>query len=318
MPRTSIIIPTYNRDMHVVKAVKSILNQSYTDSEIIVVDDGSTDNTRNVLNRYENEIKYIYQNNTGVSSARNMGIMLARGEWLAFLDSDDEWRTNYLQRQMEEIAKHNNVVMQSTDCAIYKGETRLNSYFEINGALPELRENPYLFIDRPFEYVVKHGPWQIGSTIVKRDAAVRAGLFDQTLRISEDYDFMARVAVQGSFGIIREELVNVHRRDESIVCLTQQAKENPIPARESDDRVFRKLLGIPTLSRRERNAVLQIMKENRSAIGNMHLKSGNIEDAREAFRKAIAIKPCARSISKYLLSLVWYEFLLQYTERKRT
>jgi glycosyltransferase involved in cell wall biosynthesis len=103
LPRVSVIIPTFNRAQFVTEAIDSVLSQSYKDYEIIVVDDGSTDDTKGTLKRYGEKIKYIYQKNSGVSAARNTGINEAKGVWVAFLDSDDEWIKNYLSVQVEQI-----------------------------------------------------------------------------------------------------------------------------------------------------------------------------------------------------------------------
>ena len=88
----SVIIPTYNRAAYIVEALESVFAQTYGDCEIIVVDDGSTDDTKAVLQSHMARIRYIYQENAGVSVARNTGISAATGEWIAFLDSDDQWR----------------------------------------------------------------------------------------------------------------------------------------------------------------------------------------------------------------------------------
>src|SRR4028119_1061372 len=88
-PRVSVIIPVYNCDRYIQEAIESVLNQTYSDYEIIVVDDGSTDNTRSVLEPYFHRIHYIYQENQGASAARNRGLQEARGKFVAFLDADD-------------------------------------------------------------------------------------------------------------------------------------------------------------------------------------------------------------------------------------
>ena len=101
MPKITVIIPTFNRELFVMRAIDSVLNQSFKDYEIVVVDDGSTDNTQSTVRRFGSKIRYIYQKNAGVSAARNTGIEAAACEWVAFLDSDDEWATEYLSWQME-------------------------------------------------------------------------------------------------------------------------------------------------------------------------------------------------------------------------
>ena len=103
MPRISVIIPTYNRAHHLKAAVSSVLNQTYTDLELIIVDDGSTDATREVGEQFchlDNRVRYLYQNNGGPSAARNMGIRAARGDFIAFLDSDDYWMPIKLAEQL--------------------------------------------------------------------------------------------------------------------------------------------------------------------------------------------------------------------------
>lgn len=96
----SVIIPTYNCSNYIIEAIESIINQTYKDIEIIVVDDGSTDDTYKILKPYLHKIKYIYQNNSGPSKARNVGIKEAKGEYIAFLDADDRWRPFKLSLQL--------------------------------------------------------------------------------------------------------------------------------------------------------------------------------------------------------------------------
>lgn len=101
MPRVSIIIPTYNGDRFVVQTLESVLNQTYRDYEIIVINDGSTDRTAEILQPYHNRIRYLEQANQGVATARNRGLALAQGELIAFLDQDDVWLPNKLALQVD-------------------------------------------------------------------------------------------------------------------------------------------------------------------------------------------------------------------------
>ena len=104
-PTVSVIIPTYNRAKLLPRAIKSVLNQTFKDFEVIIVDDGSTDNTEEVINEFQKHnkrIKYIrHEKNKGAAAARNTGIKIAQGEYIAFQDSDDEWLPNKLEKQME-------------------------------------------------------------------------------------------------------------------------------------------------------------------------------------------------------------------------
>ena len=249
-PLVSVVIPTYNRAAFVGKAVDSVLNQTFTNYEVIVVDDGSTDDTREQLNKYGSRIRYIYQENRGVSVARNTGIAASRGEWLAFLDSDDEWQRDYLATQISQATKGPRLCMQSANCLFTSLDGKTETYFEINGAIGAFKEKDYLLIANAFFFVISHGPWQLGSTIFRRDAATKAGLFDTTLTLSEDLDSMARVALQGPFGLIKEELVNIYRRCESTGSLTGRAERDQLGARRSDERIYQKLKSVAGLAAR--------------------------------------------------------------------
>lgn len=301
-PVVSVVIPTYNRAFFVNKAIDSVLSQIFTDYEIIVVDDGSTDETKKNLKKYSDKIRYIYQDNSGVSAARNTGITIARGEWVAFLDSDDEWRPDYLFKQIKKARDFPRTTMQTANCLFIGLEGKTQSYFEINGALAEFNGMNYLFIENPFRFIVKHGPWQVGSTIIRRKAITEAGLFDTSFNITEDFDLMARVALQGPFGLIKEELVNIYRRDEPTECLTNQVKKNPIQAKESNAEIYEKLKRIETLKYKDRKTLNQLLSANRRGIGNLLLDSGNIKDARAYYQRALFIDPSIASLGKYLLS----------------
>jgi len=101
IPRISVIIPAYNRANYLTEAINSVLSQTYRNFELIVVNDGSQDNTEEILKKYVGKIKYFYQENNGVSSARNKGIDNSKGEFLCFLDSDDLWEKKKLEKQID-------------------------------------------------------------------------------------------------------------------------------------------------------------------------------------------------------------------------
>lgn len=317
VPLVTVVIPTYNRAHFVTKAIDSVLSQTFADYEIIVVDDGSTDATRKNLKKYGDRIRYIYQDNAGVSAARNTGVKVAIGKWVAFLDSDDEWRVNYLSKQIEYASMRPGICMQATNCLFIalNGETK--SYYDINGAQDEFSGMDYLFVKNPFIFVITHGPWQVGSTIILRDAITKVGLFDTSVSLSEDFDLMARVARQGPFGMIRDELVNIYRREESVECLTNQVKKNPIHARESDERIYEKLKTTGQLRYRERRELNRLLSANRRAIGNLFLKAGNVKSARDSYKRALLIYSSIASLCSYMLSFLPMS-AIQWINEKRT
>ena len=118
--KVSVIIPTYNREELLCEAINSVLSQSFTDLEIIVIDDGSTDNTETRVSQFDKRVRYIKQNNRGVNAARNRAMSLSKGEYIALLDSDDLWKYNKLGLQVDILDRFNEVAYVYSNFSIYK------------------------------------------------------------------------------------------------------------------------------------------------------------------------------------------------------
>lgn len=183
-PFFSVIIPTYNRKDFLPIAVESVLEQTFSNYELIVVDDGSTDDTserlRSNLNRMK-AIKYIYQPNNGVSSARNKGIKNAKGEFIAFLDSDDRFCKHKLEITYEHIQSNPSYRIFHTNEAWYR-----------NGKLISQKgyqRKPTGFM---FEQALKLCCISLSATAVKKDLFKDIGLFDKDFPVCEDYDLWLR------------------------------------------------------------------------------------------------------------------------------
>lgn len=189
-PKVSVIIPTYNHATYVGQAVESVLNQTYRDLEVIVINDGSTDETWDVLYPYIKDIRYFYQRNSGESSARNRGIKKARGKYIAFLDADDLWAPERLAFQVPLIEKNPEVGL------VYSESYRTAA----DGTILELalREHDRRHLSgNIFPYLLC---WNVISTqtvLVRKECFERVGLFDETLSsgelVHEDYDMWLRV-----------------------------------------------------------------------------------------------------------------------------
>jgi glycosyltransferase involved in cell wall biosynthesis len=188
-PLVSVIIPTYNRQRLVQETIDSVFSQTFTNWELIVVDDGSTDDTRQALTRrYGNRIRYEYQDNRGESSARNRGISLSQGGYVAFLDSDDLWLPTKLERQVALMEAMPDVGLVSTQAwsINYEG-LRLQRPPQGHGRV----ENTIRWEELVLGNAVAGG----GSTaMVRREFLVNANGFDAEIRFGEEWDLWLRIA----------------------------------------------------------------------------------------------------------------------------
>ena len=304
MPKISVIIPTYNRERFVVKAINSILNQTFKDHEIIVVDDGSTDETREVLRAYSDKIKYVYQANAGVSSARNTGIKKAQGVWVAFLDSDDEWMEEYLSIQMAQAKEFPLAVSHITNAVTVLPSGERSSLFVETGFWDRFKTKPYLVFERPLSVIVKYAPWFLQSSIMRRDVLLRAGLFNTDFSIAEDLDVIGRVALEGPFTFCRKELVEIYRREEPIENLSAKSVRQGIYRSKSFGKVYANLLSWPALTWAEKTAILRALSSNRRALGNVLVLAGRKIEARHFYKESFFLYPSVRSVVKFMATFL--------------
>ncbi len=209
-PKVSVVIPTYNRADLIGDTINSVLNQTYHNFEIIVVDDGSTDNTRELIASFGCEIKYFYQGNTGLpAKARNKGIREATGEYIAFLDSDDKWTKDKLVKQIEIFDRFPKVDLIFTGIKII--DKRGNVLRRRKGGL--LKENVLLSLLKKGNFITN------SSVMVKKKALFGVGLLDDDKKIrgSEDFFLWIKLAVNHKFYSISKELT-LYRKNEDSLC----------------------------------------------------------------------------------------------------
>jgi len=304
MPKVSVIIPTYNRERFVTKAIDSVLKQGFKDYEIIVIDDGSTDATRKALEPYMSKIKYIYQENSGVSSARNAGITLASGEWISFLDSDDEWTAEYLSTQMASIKQFPHAVAHITDAVSILLDGTRESLFTENGLfrMRKLGGNQCLLLERPLRTMVQHRPWFLQSSIVRKEILLQAGLFDTELSIAEDVDLLVRVALKGPFTFSAKELVMIIRRQETVENLTESALKDNEDRYRSFSKVYANLFTYRDLRVAEKRAIAGAAGLYLRALGGVLFAAGEKSEARKLYTKSLLIYPSVRSAARLLAS----------------
>ena len=191
----SVVIPTYNRYEFLKKALNSIYIQTYLPKEIIVIDDGSTDKTSQIKNDFP-LIKYIYQKNAGVSSARNLGIRNSKYDWIAFLDSDDTWHKQKLEKQVELHQKTPSLLMSYTD------EKWIRDGLEVK--IPKKFKK---FSGDVFHECLSHCIIAPSASLLHRSLFEKVGMFDENLEVCEDYDLWLRVAYENEIGLVDEKLI---------------------------------------------------------------------------------------------------------------
>ena len=298
MPQISVIIPTYNREKFVVKAIDSVLRQGVADLEIIVIDDGSTDGTRKALEAYGPNARCMFQENSGVSSARNAGIGVAQGVWVAFLDSDDEWTKDYLACQIAQIKAYPEAVAHITNAVTVLPSGGRSSRFVETGLMDRFRTKPCLVFERPLSVIVKHAPWFLQSSIIRRDVLLKAGLFDEGLSIAEDLDVIARVSLGGPVTFCRKELVEIYRREESIINLGTQSLKRGIYRWKAFEKVYANLLSSPDLTRMEKATIANALSSTKRALGNVLVMADRKDEARQVYKQALSLDHSLRSLIK--------------------
>jgi glycosyltransferase involved in cell wall biosynthesis len=207
-PTVSAIVPVYNGARFLAYAVASARHQSVPPQEIIVVDDGSTDGTSEVARDLAGAIVYVRQANAGPAAARNHGVARATGEWVAFLDADDQWRPDKLAVQLAVIEKYPEVGMVFGDAAHVSGHrTVFRSMFEKNGLVGSfLGEGPML--PTAFERLLHCNYIPTSSALVRRGIFEEVGGFDPALRYVEDLDLWFRVAARHRVGFVHDVVVD--------------------------------------------------------------------------------------------------------------
>lgn len=200
LPMVTAIITTHNRMELLLKAIESVINQTYKNIEIIVVDDGSDENIEDILKKiYSEKIRYIYipkSESKGGNYARNIGICNANGTYVAFLDDDDEWFK-------DKIVKQINYLESKSDCML----VACGRLFEIDNTSYVKEDCSSLISGDVFLDIWKCIPFTTSSLMLRKDALVEVGMFDEKLKFWQEYELQIRFSEISKFGVIRENLV---------------------------------------------------------------------------------------------------------------
>lgn len=244
-PFISIIIPTYNRANKIHNAINSVICQNYSHWEIIVIDDGSKDHTQQIIEQYINKkinINYIkLEKNHGTSHARNIGLKYAKGEYIAFLDSDDVWKQEHLYKHIEAMKKYNIKVsfsfwseksIDGKENLVFYKNNPLKKKFDkaIDDSYIKVIDNKIAFLKSPkyIEYACIYKVYcnHINTLVMHHEVYEKIGDFDTNLSMSEDDDYSFRILLNYDALVIMEELFIYHQGTDNLYNFSERANIN--------------------------------------------------------------------------------------------
>lgn len=267
-----MVIPTYNRAHYLPEALASALNQTWPVFEIIVVDDGSSDGTAQLMATYGDKVRYLQQKNQGPSAARNFAMREARGNWIAFLDSDDLWVPEKNRLQTEFVRQHPQLGFVFGNLANFNAQLQdeqpeildpeVHRYFQTHGG--DLQDF--------FRQLLFCNPIPTSSAFFSRAAMERTGFLDETMRYCEDYDYWLRLAPHTRVGFVDQILVRRRMHDENAIKAVVALGEGTLKA-------FRRQLQQAALPDEFRQILTRRIKGIEYNLASHLLKAGRFADA---------------------------------------
>jgi glycosyltransferase involved in cell wall biosynthesis len=309
-PFVSVVIPTYNRARQIEAALESVLAQTYPEFEVIVVDDGSTDGTGEALRQLITQpggrgapIRYFFQPNQGQSMARNKGIAEARGEWIAFLDSDDVWLPEKLEWQVRALEQFRD------QCSACFTDSRMVNY-------PGGDTTGFLAVGRRYEQDIgidtnavrnlgrSFGNYWVSALLARSDLVREIAGFDPQIRFAEDHDFNFRLSLVTPVCIVNKPLVQIDRAPSppGSICRPWDRFEVRLQGQQC---MFEKWLRLDSkLPPDVRRSVVQNLRATHSALTNWYLETKRYAEARQAVSRAIKYEFTPKLAVKWALTQV--------------
>jgi cellulose synthase/poly-beta-1,6-N-acetylglucosamine synthase-like glycosyltransferase len=237
MTKVSVVIPAYNCAKYLPTALESVLAQTYRDFEIVVVDDGSTDDTESVIRGYAPAVRYLKTANSGPASARNRGIRASVGEYVAFLDADDWWEPKKLEAQVHELKQDADAALAYSDMCVHCEDGSTNPSF--------LKSRPFARSGYVFDQLMESQFIFPSAALIRRRCLESVGLFDESLHSLEDCDLFLRLCYERKVVLVGEPLVHRRQRGGGLTSNQNLSTQYLIKFQE-------KALTLPHLSARRR------------------------------------------------------------------
>jgi|GEM_PF-1135942 len=329
----SVILPTHNRAHYIPYAIQSVLNQTYKDIELIVINDGSTDETEEVIKPYLRDINYIHQENSGSGKARNEGIKAAKGEYIAFIDDDDIWLPWKLELQMEIFNKHKEIGIICTNFSIFNDkEERPSGIKEYFGLFKRtnldfdtiFKQNKRIFFnDKEFNFywgdifptIIQGSLIHQVSILTKKNIVEEIGFYNESLSDNEDYDVCLKIGEKYEIGYVDIDTVKVR--------LSPKTRSNDESTRikfwENNLQIVTQ--AINRSSKKEildKNSISNRFDQIYQKIAYYSLSAGDLKKSRFYLKKIIKNAPT--QVKPYLLAIltfVPYSFILKALSIKR-
>lgn len=271
-PTVSVIIPSYNAGPLLRDAIESVMKQTYGDCEIIVIDDGSTDETPSLIHSYGTRIRSYRQANRGASAARNLGIAKARGKYIAFLDSDDVWLPTKLAEQVPLLDADPSLGLVYSDWTVISGRVVVAHSF-LKG---KPAESGYAF-----EAIVRCGFILTSGVVVRKTFLDLVGGFDESLVIAQDYDLWLRLCYRWKIALVNKPLFIKRNRHAGLSADLEGTAVERVA-------LFEKALSMyPDLSARHRRLMRQQLMQNYWDIGYNNFARGTFGAARRHFLRSL-------------------------------
>jgi glycosyltransferase involved in cell wall biosynthesis len=284
LPKISVIIPTYNSEYSLGKAIKSVLNQTFKNFELIIIDNGSTDNTKKIVKQFKKNdirIKYFWQHNSGgAANPKNNAIPLCSGQYIAYLDHDDEWMSKKLAQQLALIESEPNIGIVTCYSLI-----KINKNKEIIHKIKPL-QNFEDFLNNPSDYIFSNS-----SVIMPKKVIEDVGKRDETLKILEDFDYFIRTIQKGyKIKFINAPLLKYYYHNDNL----------------SKDK--RRILDYELFLKKHKKLFLKQGNYTRANyfrhFGTVQLLNGEKKESIKYFFQAIKTKPNLKNITTFFISLI--------------
>ncbi|MCK4810115.1 MAG: glycosyltransferase family 2 protein [Candidatus Omnitrophica bacterium] len=295
----NVIIPAFNSELYIGQAIESVLAQTYRDIEIIIVDDGSTDSTKEVVEKYMGpqsqhatkspmNICYIYQENRGPAAARNKGIEYAQGEYVAFLDADDRWVDKKIETQIKLFKNNSTLELIHTDYSSFDLQANVNN----SGYTNKFKK---CFAGDIFFSLFRENFIRTSSVLLKRESFKKGGVFNESLSMSEDYDLWLRLTKGRKItGYIDLPLVQVRRHNSHI---TRDVRNTYFWV---DKAIEKTICAFPDVRKKLNQLLPYRLAKNHFTIGYKLFCVNKNDEARKEFKRSLKFKFKLKTL-KYLV-----------------